>query len=42
MAAKTAYDFSFKSIDGSQLPLSNFAGKALLVVNVASQCGLTP
>src|SRR5271155_4077426 len=42
MTAKTAYDFSFKSIDGGQLPLSSFKGKALLVVNVASQCGLTP
>jgi len=38
----TAYDFSFRSIDGGALPLSNFKGKALLVVNVASQCGLTP
>ena len=40
--AKTAYDFSFKSIDGGELPLSKFKGKAILVVNVASQCGLTP
>jgi glutathione peroxidase len=40
--SKTAYDFSFKSIDGRPLPLSEFKGKALLVVNVASQCGLTP
>jgi glutathione peroxidase len=40
--SKTAYDFSFKSIDGKPLPLSTFKGKALLVVNVASQCGLTP
>ena len=39
---KTAYDFSFRSIDGGALPLSNFKGKGLLVVNVASQCGLTP
>ena len=39
---KTAYDFSFKSIDGKPLPLSEFKGKAILVVNVASQCGLTP
>jgi glutathione peroxidase len=38
----TAHDFSFRSIDGGPLPLSNFKGKALLVVNVASQCGLTP
>ena len=42
MSAKTAHDFSFRSIDGAQLPLSTFKGKALLVVNVASQCGLTP
>ena len=40
--AKTAYDFSFKSIDGGALPFSQFKGKALLVVNVASACGLTP
>jgi glutathione peroxidase len=40
--SKTAYDFSFKSIDGKPLPLSTFKGKAILVVNVASQCGLTP
>jgi glutathione peroxidase len=38
----TAYDFSFHSIDGLPLPLSEYRGKALLVVNVASQCGLTP
>jgi glutathione peroxidase len=42
MSAKSAYDFSFRSIDGGALPLSNFKGKAVLVVNVASQCGLTP
>jgi glutathione peroxidase len=38
----TAHDFSFDAIDGQPLPLSSFAGKALLVVNTASQCGLTP
>jgi len=38
----TAYDFSFRSIDGGAMPLTNFKGNALLVVNVASQCGLTP
>ncbi|MGH6872569.1 MAG: glutathione peroxidase [Rhizomicrobium sp.] len=38
----TAYDFSFKSIDGGAMPMSQFKGKAVLVVNVASQCGLTP
>lgn len=38
----TAYDFQFTSIGGAPMPLSEFRGKALLVVNVASQCGLTP
>lgn len=38
----TAHDFDFKSIDGAALPMSKFKGKAVLVVNVASQCGLTP
>ena len=42
MTAKSAYDFSFRSIEGGELPVSQFRGKALLVVNVASQCGLTP
>lgn len=42
MAGKTAYDFTFRAIDGGPLPLSSFKGKALLIVNVASQCGLTP
>ena len=37
-----AYDFTFESIDGEKLPFSDFRGKAVLVVNVASQCGLTP
>ena len=36
-----AHSFSFKSIDGQPMPLSGFAGKAVLVVNTASACGLT-
>ncbi|MGH6878537.1 MAG: glutathione peroxidase [Rhizomicrobium sp.] len=42
MNAKSAWEFSFRAIDGGALPLSNFEGNALLVVNVASRCGLTP
>lgn len=42
MTAKSAYDFSFRAIDGGDLPVGKFRGKVLLVVNVASQCGLTP
>ena len=38
----TLHDFTLRSIDGGDLPLSGFAGKAVLVVNVASRCGLTP
>lgn len=40
--AETAHDFSFNSIDGGALPLSQFKGKAVLVVNTASFCGYTP
>src|SRR5436190_14908071 len=38
----SAHDFAFTSIDGQPLPLEQFKGKAVLVVNTASQCGLTP
>ena len=37
----SAYDFVFTSIEGNKLPLSNFSGKILLVVNTASFCGFT-
>jgi glutathione peroxidase len=36
------YDIPVKTIDGSDSSLRAYAGKVLLVVNVASQCGLTP
>jgi len=38
----STFDFTVKAADGSDLALSNYAGKALLIVNVASKCGLTP
>lgn len=41
-AAGDAYAFSFTTIDGKPLPLADFRGKAVLVVNTASQCGFTP
>ena len=39
--ANTAYDFSFQSIEGEDLPLSKFKGQAVLIVNTASHCGFT-
>jgi glutathione peroxidase len=36
------HDFVMKDINGAELPLSRFRGKALLLVNVASKCGFTP
>lgn len=35
-------DIPLQRIDGSDARLADFEGKVLLVVNVASQCGLTP
>lgn len=36
------YDIPLIRIDGTQTTLAEFAGKVLLIVNVASKCGLTP
>jgi glutathione peroxidase len=41
MTAKL-YDIPVKRIDGSDSTLAPFRGKVLLLVNVASKCGLTP
>lgn len=39
---KTFHDFTVTDIDGNSFPLSQLKGKKVLVVNVASKCGLTP
>jgi glutathione peroxidase len=41
-AASGIYSFTLPSIDGEPMPLANFKGKVVLLVNVASRCGFTP
>ena len=38
----TVYDFEAQQIDGKTVPLAQFKGRVLLVVNTASACGYTP
>lgn len=39
---KSIYGFTMKNIDGKDVPLAEFRGKVVLLVNVASECGNTP
>jgi glutathione peroxidase len=39
---QSIYDFTVKDINNQDISLSQFKGKLLLIVNVASQCGFTP
>lgn len=40
-SASSIYEFVVKDIQGNDVELSRYRGKVLLIVNVASQCGLT-
>jgi glutathione peroxidase len=39
---KTVYDFDFTTLQGKPLPLGQFSGRPMVIVNTASKCGFTP
>ncbi len=42
LSAASVYDFELNSINSEKVPLRDFKGKVLMIVNVASYCGYTP
>jgi glutathione peroxidase len=42
VAAASVYDYDLETIDYQKLHLTDFKGKVLMIVNVASRCGYTP
>jgi glutathione peroxidase len=42
LGASNIYEFTMNSLEGKPMPLADFKGKVMLLVNVASRCGYTP
>ena len=42
MSRISAYAFTFKGLDGGEILLASYAGRPIMIVNTASQCGYTP
>lgn len=42
LGQRSLYDFKVKDIDGKEFDMASLKGKKVLIVNVASKCGLTP
>lgn len=42
MEAKNLYDFTVKNKKGESVSLSEYKGKVVLIVNIATKCGFTP
>ncbi|MCW5626639.1 MAG: glutathione peroxidase [Burkholderiales bacterium] len=42
MNASNVHEFSVSALDGGPMPLSQYVGRPLLIVNTASRCGFTP